>query len=73
MARKILDIATFGLAGAIFGKKKKKAPEPMPETPSPMPMPDDNAVMRARRRGIIQQRSRRGRDSTILTGTTLGG
>lgn len=74
MAKKILNVATFGLAGALFGKKKKKTPAPAPEQkPAVMPLADDEAVRRAKRKSIILQRSRRGRDSTILTGDTLGG
>lgn len=72
MAKKILNVATLGLSGLLlkpFGKDKKKA-APAPETgPAVMPIADDEAVMRARRRSIVQQRSRRGRDSTILHDT----
>lgn len=75
MSKKILNIAAFGLAGAILGGKKKK-PEPTP-TPEPepnvMPLPDDEKIMQARRKSIASQRRRSGRSSTILTGETLGG
>ena len=75
MARKILDIATFGLAGPIFGggKKREAAPAPSRATPAVMPVPDDERVNAARKRSIVRQRARRGRDSTILTSGTLGG
>lgn len=74
MSKKILNIATFGLAGALFGgKKKKDEPAPAAAAPAVMPLPDDDKIMQARRRAIVRQRSRRGRESTILTGDTLGG
>lgn len=74
MAKKILNLATFGLAGQLIGGKKKAAPAPTPEQrPAVMPLADDEAVRRAKRKSIIQQRARRGRESTILTGDTLGG
>jgi len=69
MAKKILNIATFGLAGALlkpFGKDKKKTPAPAP-SPIVMPLPDDEAVRRAKRASIIKQRGRSGRSSTMLT------
>lgn len=40
------------------------------EAESPMPIPDDEAARRARRRSIVAQRARRGRQSTILTDTS---
>lgn len=77
MSKKILNVATFGLAGALlkpFGKDKKKPATPVAEPgPRVMPIADDAQVMRARRQSIIQQRGRRGRASTMLTGDTLGG
>ncbi len=77
MAKKILNVATFGLAGLvapkIFGKKKKAAPAPE-VTPPTMPLPDDAAVARAKKEAIIRARGRGGRSSTILTGgDVLGG
>lgn len=79
MARKILNVATFGLAGLVAPKlfgKKKSAPAPT-EAPVPtMPLPDDQAVALAKKQAIIRQMSRGGRSSTILTGdsgSTLGG
>lgn len=77
MAKKILNIATFGLAGALFGKtgsKKKAEPAPEPEKQT-MPMADDEAVRRARKRSIAAQMKRSGRSSTMLSNDseTLGG
>lgn len=76
MAKKILNIATFGLAGALFhpfGKDKKPDGQPPKSTPPIMPAPDDEAILRAKRNSIIRQRARHGRDSTILSDETLGG
>jgi hypothetical protein len=76
MAKKILNIATFGLAGALFGGKDKKKAAPAPEpAPRVMPLADDDAVMRARRRSIAEQQRRAGRSSTMLTAESdsLGG
>ena len=78
MAKKLLNVATFGLAGALLkpfgdGKKKEAAPAPAERV---MPLPDDEAVQRARKASMLRQRGRSGRSSTILTGgsgTTLGG
>lgn len=76
MAEKILNIATFGLAGALFGggKKKEPAPTPAPE-PQTMPVADDEAIRTARRRSIASQMKRSGRSSTMLSSDsdTLGG
>ncbi len=73
--KKILNVATFGLAGALLGGKKKKKDEPAPVAPTVMPEPDDERIRLARKRSIASQLGRRGRDSTILTGggSTLGG
>lgn len=77
MSKKVLNVATFGLAGALlkpFGKDKKKpvAPEPGPRV---MPLADDEAIRRARTSSLLRQSNRSGRASTILTnpGSTLGG
>lgn len=61
-----------GLAGkALSGGKKSAA---APETPNVMPTPDDEAVKRARRRSIVEQMNRDGRQSTILSEDSgLGG
>lgn len=76
MARKLLNVATFGLAGAIFGGKKKKA-EAAPAPEPVMPIADDEAVRLARKRSIAAQMRRGGRGSTMLTtpstGSVLGG
>lgn len=75
MAKKILNVATFGLAGALLGKKKKPAEAAAP-TERVMPLPDDEEVKRARKLSMLRQRGRSGRSSTILTGSsgsTLGG
>ena len=74
--KKILNVATFGLAGKILGgggKKKEAAPAPTPERV--MPLADDEAIQRARKDSIIRQMGRSGRASTILTspGSTMGG
>ena len=47
--------------------KRPKMPE-IPEA-TPMPEPDSDEVRRARRRSMIAQRGRGGRESTILTDT----
>lgn len=60
------------LGKALFGGSKKSAAAP--ETPNVMPTPDDEAVKRARRRSIIEQMNRDGRNATILTEDSgLGG
>lgn len=68
MSRKILNVATFGLAGSLlkpFSKKKKTPATPVAEPT--MPIADDEAIMRARKRAVAQQIQRGGRSSTILT------
>ena len=76
MSKKILNVATFGLAGALlkpFGKKKKEAATPVAEPT--MPIADDQAILMARNRAVAQQIQRGGRSSTILTDNSdsLGG
>lgn len=71
--RKILNVATFGVAGLLLGKKKKDAPVEAPAAPTAMPTADDETVRLARKRSIVQSMGRRGRASTDLTGGTLGG
>jgi hypothetical protein len=81
VAKTILNVATFGLLGALtkpFGKDKPKAP--VPETgpgPRVMPLADDESVRRAKKASLTKQLARGGRSSTMLTGepagTTLGG
>ena len=73
-----LPLALGGLAGLaakkLLSPKKQEAPAPAaPAGPTIMPLADDERVKEARRRSIIQQRARSGRDSTILTGDKLGG
>ncbi len=80
MSRKIFKTVTKlagGVVGGILGKalfgggKKSAAAS---ETPSVMPTPDDEAVKRARRRSIVEQMNRDGRQSTILSEDSgLGG
>ncbi|MBP7135978.1 MAG: hypothetical protein KBA57_06415 [Sphingomonadaceae bacterium] len=68
MSKKILNVATFGLAGALlkpFSKKKKETVAPVAEPT--MPIADDEAILRARKRAVAQQMQRGGRSSTILT------
>lgn len=79
MAKKILKgvgsifpMGGIGLVSKLIGGKKKPKAAPAEEKATVMPLADDEAVRRAKRRSIIQQRARRGRDSTILTGDTLG-
>ena len=72
-------------ANAAVAKKAKKALLPdinIPEPPkiepvAAMPIPDDDAVKAAQRRATQKQRSRKGRQSTILSEsgdlTALGG
>ena len=74
MAKKLLNIGTFGLLGALtkpFGTDKPKTPEAVPG-PKVMPIADDMSVKRAKRRSILQQMNRGGRSSTMLTGDTMG-
>lgn len=78
MAKKIfkgigkLALGTVGMALGIGGKKKEKAPE---KGPVVMPISDDEEVRRARKRSIIEQMSRGGRQSTMLSADSdsLGG
>ena len=76
MSKKILNVATFGLAGSLlkpFSKKKKTPVAPVAEPT--MPIADDEAILRARKRAVAQQIQRGGRSSTILTDNSdsLGG
>lgn len=75
MSKQILNVATLGILGSVlkpFGKDKA-APAPAALTPTVMPAADDAAIKLARKRSIAAQMGRKGRDSTILTGDTLGG
>ena len=74
MAKKLLNIGTFGLAGKLLAGGKKKA-APVMETPEPVqPLVDDARAKVARKRSVIQQLNRGGRASTLLSGNdTMGG
>ena len=77
-----------GVLGALLGGQQK-IPEPEPTPPAPvvpadvpepvvtpppvMPLPDDDAIAKVRKRAMIAQRARRGRQSTILTDPVTGG
>jgi len=69
MSKKILNVATFGLAGSLLKpfSKKKKETAAAPVAEPTMPIADDEAIMRARKRAVAQQLQRGGRSSTILT------
>jgi hypothetical protein len=77
MAKKILGAVTnpFGLVGSLLGGKKKKAETPVMGTPEPVqPLVDDARAKVARKRSVIQQLNRGGRQSTLLSGgDKLGG
>jgi hypothetical protein len=62
---KIVPDATANMFDGLFEGPK------MPDIPeaTPMPEPDSDEVRRARRRSMIAQRGRGGRESTILTDT----
>ena len=47
------------------------APKP-PTPPKPVPMADPEALKRAKKKSLAEQRKRGGRESTILTDDTLG-
>lgn len=68
--------AVQGVAGAVAGAGLSKLLAPkLPGVKQPTPMPDQSAIEAAKRRSVVQQRQRAGRDSTILTqgdGGTLG-
>lgn len=65
-----------GVFGGILGGGNEPAPLPAPkvEPVTPMPEPDDTKVKQARRRALVTQRRRNGRESTILSddAETLG-
>lgn len=74
MSKKILNVATFGLSGLLLGgKKRADTPPPSPTTPTVMPTADDEKVRLARKRSIVSQLGRKGRESTMLSGGKLGG
>lgn len=63
--------AVEGLLVGTAAQQATKTPK-IPEVPKPTLLPtiDDNAVKEAKRRSLLEQVARRGRASTILTGTT---
>lgn len=72
MANKILG--GLGAVGSLLGGKKKKAATPTLETPEvTAPIVDDAKATLARKRSVIQQLKRGGRQSTLLSGDKLGG
>ena len=62
------------LFGGILGGGDEPAiAAPKVEPVTPMPEPDDVTTKKARRRALVQQRQRAGRESTILSDSdTLG-
>lgn len=73
-------IAKGGPLAVVGAKKAKSAlvPEAVaaPDVPDPVDMPDPLEQQKAKQRSLIEQLSRRGRSSTILTnqgGSKLGG
>lgn len=70
-----LDPLHLGSAFGIVEEPEAATPAPTPAPVTPMPEPDDAAVKKARRRSLVAQRQRSGRQSTILsddTSDTLG-
>ena len=63
----ILGGLASGLLGSLFGGKQGSMPAPTVEKPAVMPTPDDDAVKKAKRRSLVEQMQRKGRESTILT------
>lgn len=79
MAKRIIK-SVVGLAGGVvgsviggklFGGKDKVAAAAAPG-PIVMPLADDEAVKAARKRSLLSQSQRGGRNSTILTDTSSG-
>jgi hypothetical protein len=77
---KIGALAVGGPLGLLGLKKAKGALMPdavaAPDVPDPVEMPDPLQQQQAKRRSLIEQLSRSGRSSTVLTnqgGTKLGG
>lgn len=68
---KIGALAVGGPLGFVAGKKLKSALVPgavaAPDAPDPVEMPDPLEQMQARRRSLVEQLSRGGRASTIMT------
>jgi hypothetical protein len=63
--------AGLGLVNAVKGTKTPAAPAVTPVRV--MPSPDDATVLRAKAAALSAMRSRRGRQSTILSNDSLGG
>jgi len=62
-----------GMLGGLFGgKQETPAAAPAPTVPKPavMPIADDEAVKAAKKRSLVEQMQRKGRQSTILTDGT---
>lgn len=66
--------AAGSVAGSIIGGKSAPAPAPA-AGPKVMPLADDAAVAAAKKRSLMMQVQRGGRQSTMLSGDseTLGG
>lgn len=59
--------------GGLFTSKNKTVQAPAAPVAPAMPDPDGEAVASAKRRKMSAAKQRGGRDSTILSGETLGG
>lgn len=68
-------IGTAAATAAITAGVSKLLAPGRPDLPNPVAMPDAQAQEEARKRAIIEQTTRRGRASTVLTDSagTLGG
>lgn len=73
---KITDSISDHLDSDKLGKAMGTIPEeedlPPIEDPVVMPLPDDELVRTQRRKSLVAQRRRSGRQSTIYSGDTLG-
>lgn len=67
-----MDPATIGASLYYFNRNQDTPPEAPPPPgvvpPKPIPLPDDATVKAAQRKSLDNQRRRKGRMSTILTG-----
>lgn len=59
--------AVSSIAGLLGGGKSSSTAAPQVSKPTVMPIPDDEAALAAKRRSLLAQSQRRGRDSTILS------
>jgi hypothetical protein len=68
----LLGLAGSLLGGLFGGKQETPAAAPAPTVPKPavMPIADDEAVKAAKKRSLVEQMQRKGRQSTILTDGT---